>query len=168
MHLVLVGPMAVGKSTVGRAVARRLGRPLRDSDDDLMAERGVTGAQVAVRDGVGALHRWEAAHLRRALASEQPAVIAAAASVVDDPECRAALGDAFVVWLRAPGDVLVDRLGHGDHRRRLGPATDVAALVDERAPRYAAVADAVVDAASRPAADVVSQVMAALPPALAR
>jgi shikimate kinase len=157
--------MAVGKSTVGRALAARLGRPLRDSDVDLMAEQGVTGAQVAARDGVGALHRWEAAHLRRSLADDRPAVIAAAASVVDDPACRAAMGDAFVVWLRAPGDLLAARLGHGDHRRRIGEATDAAGLVGEREPRYAEVADAVVDTAGRSAADVVSRVAAALPPA---
>ncbi|HEX6237089.1 MAG TPA: shikimate kinase [Acidimicrobiales bacterium] len=161
MHVVLVGPMAVGKSTVGHLLAERLGRPLRDSDEDLLAERGVTGAEVAVREGVDALHRWEASHLLRALAGDRPAVIAAAASVVDDPACRAALRAAFVVWLRAPVELLVDRLGDDDHRRRLG-ATDVGDLIRTRAPRYAAVADAAVDA-SAPVGDVAGRVLAALP-----
>lgn len=161
MHVVLVGPMAVGKSTVGRLLAERLGRPLRDSDDDLYAERGVTGAEVAEREGVDALHHWEASHLLRALAGDRPAVIAAAASVVDDPACRAALGTAFVVWLRAPVEQLVDRLGDDDHRRRLGEVS-AGDLVRARAPRYAAVADAVVDASGR-VVDVAARVLASLP-----
>ena len=102
MHVVLVGPMGVGKSSVGRGVAEALGRPLRDSDDDLAAERGIRGRELAATEGVDALHAWEAEHLLRSLASAEPSVIAAAASVVDDPRAAAALAEPFVVWLRAP------------------------------------------------------------------
>ena len=62
-HLVVMGPMAVGKSTVGEALAGRTGRPLRDSDRDLAEAEGLTGRQFARAKGVEALHRWEAEHL---------------------------------------------------------------------------------------------------------
>jgi shikimate kinase len=148
-HVVVVGSMAVGKSTVGRALAARLGRPFRDSDDDLEATRGLTGRALAEREGVDALHRWEAEHLLAALAGKQPSVIAAAASVVDDGACLAALREPFVVWLRATAAVLAQRMVDGarrdDHRRRLGDATVVAELEARRADRFAAVADLTVD-----------------------
>src|SRR4029450_13513392 len=80
-HIVVVGSMAVGKSTVGRGLAARLGRPFRDSDADLGATGGGTGRGLAEREGVEALHRWEAGHLLTALEGSQPAVVAAAASV---------------------------------------------------------------------------------------
>src|SRR4030095_2586248 len=112
-HVVVVGSMAVGKSTVGRALAARLRRPFRDSDEDLEAARGVTGRELAQREGVDALHRWEAKHLQAALAGTQPAVVAAAASVVDDDASLAALREPFVVWLRAPAAVLAQRIPVG-------------------------------------------------------
>jgi shikimate kinase len=148
-HVVVVGSMAVGKSTVGRALAARLGRPFRDSDDDLEATRGLTGRALAEREGVDALHRWEAEHLRATLAGNQPAVVAAAASVVDDDACLAALREPFVVWLRAPAAVLAQRIADGtrtdDQRRPLGDATVVAELETHRADRFAAVADLTID-----------------------
>jgi shikimate kinase len=147
-HVVVVGSMAVGKSTVGRALAARLGRPFRDSDADLAATRGLTGRALAEREGVDALHRWEAHHLLAALAGSEPAVVAAAASVVDDAACLAALHDPFVVWLRAPAAVLAGRVAGGsgadDHRRAVDAAA-VAALEAERAGRFGAVADLTVD-----------------------
>jgi shikimate kinase len=165
--------MAVGKSTVGRALAARLGRPFRDSDDDLEATQGLTGRALAEREGVDALHRWEAGHLRAALAGTQPAVVAAAASVVDDDACLAALREPFVVWLRAPAGVLAQRIADGtrgdDHRRALGDATAVAELQAHRAGRFAAVADLPVDTVADGTAKspdaIVATILAALQPA---
>jgi shikimate kinase len=178
VHVVLLGSMGVGKSTIGAGLAARLGRPLRDSDADLAATRGLRGRELAAREGVEALHRWEIGHLRRALSSAEPAVIAAAASVIDDPGCRAALGGAYVVWLRAPAPTLAARLSPGDHRRPLtapgGPtgARDVveavAAVEARRAPRYRAVADLVVDTSGATPEEVALRVFGALPDGLAR
>src|ERR671911_539129 len=106
-HVVLVGGMAVGKTTVGWRVAVSLRRPLRDSDIDLEAARGTSGRELAERDGTAALHRWEADHLLRALASPEPQVVAAAASVVDDDRCLHALAAPFVAWLRAPAPMVL-------------------------------------------------------------
>lgn len=172
-HVVVVGSMAVGKSTVGRALAARLGRPFRDSDEDLGAARGVTGRELARREGVDALHRWEAKHLQAALAGTQPAVVAAAASVVDDDASLAALREPFVVWLRAPAAVLAQRIADGtwgdDHRRPLADATAVAELEAHRAGRFDAVADLTIDTVAdgtttSPDA-IVATILAALQPA---
>jgi shikimate kinase len=172
-HVVVVGSMAVGKSTVGRALAARLGRPFRDSDDDLEATRGLTGRALAGREGVEALHRWEAEHLLTALAETRPAVVAAAASVVDNPACLAALQEPFVVWLRAPAAVLAQRMADGapadDHRRPLGDSTAVAELEARRAGRFDAVADLTIDTvaggkATSPDA-IVAMILSALQPA---
>ena len=148
-HVVIVGSMAVGKSTAGRALASRLGWPFRDSDDDLAAARGITGRELAEREGVEALHSWEADHLLRTLAEPHPIVVAAAASVVDDAACRAALKRPFVVWLRAPATVLARRMEGDarvlDHRRELGSADAARGLEARRAGRFAAVADLAID-----------------------
>jgi shikimate kinase len=141
--------MAVGKTTVGWRVAVSLRRPLRDSDIDLEAARGTSGRELAERDGIAALHRWEADHLLRALASPEPQVVAAAASVVDDDRCLHALAAPFVAWLRAPAPMVLARLSGDEQRRRLGadPAAAVSALAARRAPRYALVANVTIDVA---------------------
>jgi len=165
VHVVIVGPMGVGKSTIGREVAARLDRPLRDSDDDLSAARGISGRELTAREGIGALHRWEADHLLAALSDDEPAVIAAAASVVDDPRVRAALDEPFVVWLRAPTELLVARVLESDHRPDLGPdpAATIARIVEARTERYAEVADLAVDAADVDPVQVGLAVVEALP-----
>lgn len=170
-HLVIMGPMAAGKSTVGRALAAALDRPYRDSDDDLAAERGITGRALARAEGVGALHRWEARHLARALADPTPAVVAPAASTVEDAGLRRALADHVVVVLTARPDVLVARMRAGDWRRELGDdeadALDgVAAIARRRAPWFAEVADVVVDVSDLSPPEAVATVLRRLPASL--
>jgi shikimate kinase len=151
-HIVLVGPMGVGKTTVGAEVARRLGRPLRDSDGDVDARASHRNArELAERQGVEALHRLEADLLLEAVASPAPSVVAAAASVVEDPRVLDALQEPFVVWLAAPPELLVPRLGSGDHRRDLGPDPHGALqrLAAQRESGYRAVADARLEVGDR-------------------
>jgi shikimate kinase len=165
MHVVVVGPMAVGKSTVAHRLADRLGWPVRDSDDDLEAERGFSGRELAATAGVDALHRWECSHLGRAVAAETPTVIAAAASVVEDPLCREALAEQFVVWLRAPAAVRTGRMEAQGHRRSLGP-DPVGALTTldaERAELYAAVADLTVDTGEASPDEIAATILDHLP-----
>jgi shikimate kinase len=168
-HVVVVGGMAVGKTTIARALADRLRRPLRDSDVDLALARGREGRAVAQVEGVAALHRWEAQHLLEALASAEPVVVAAAASVVDDDRCLQALAAPFVAWLRARPTTEAQRIESDDHRRRLGddPAAALAALAARRAPRYAEVADVTVDVDALAPDAVVEAVVSVLSPTLA-
>jgi shikimate kinase len=165
MHVVVVGPMAVGKSTVARRLAARLGWPMRDSDDDLEAERGFSGRELAATAGVDALHRWECSHLGRSVAVPTPTVVAAAASVVEDPLCREALADQFVVWLQAPAAVRAARMQASGHRRSLGPdpVGALATLDGERAELYAAVADLAVDTSETDPDEIVATILDHLP-----
>jgi shikimate kinase len=171
VHVVLVGPMAVGKSTVARALGDRLGWPVRDSDDDLQRERGFSGRELAAAAGVAALHRWESAHLRRAVAATSPSVVAAAASVVDDPLSRDALADQFVVWLQASAVTRAERMSQPqqpqqpDHRRTLGgdPVEALASLDEGRAEGYEGVADLVVDAGDATPDQIVATICDRMP-----
>ena len=74
-HVVLIGLMGSGKTTVGRALADVLGRPFRDSDTDLLERTGHSARDLAARDGVEALHVLELEHLLDAVRGSTPAVI---------------------------------------------------------------------------------------------
>lgn len=156
--------MGSGKTTVAKLLASSLDRPLWDSDLDLQAQYEASAAQQVEREGTDVLHAREACHLRDALADTPPPVIAAAASVVEDPACRDALADAFVVWLDAPPRVLADRMRDGRHRPHYDP--DLEKMLSfhraRRGPWFRLVADLTVDVSDITPAEAVKQILAAL------
>lgn len=156
-HLVVMGMMGSGKTTLGSGLAEHLHRPLLDSDAEIERDRGWTGAEIAEREGVEALHELEREVLLRALRTPSPAVVTAAASVVTDERCRRALDPAVVVWLDAPVDALAARVASGAHRRPI----DVAAaqrLATARRESFVEVADLRLDAL-RPADELLAEVL---------
>lgn len=147
---MLIGMMGAGKTAIGRAVAERLDRPFRDSDADLEARAGVSGAEIAARDGVDRLHELEEELILDALASDAPTVVAAAGWVVESERCRRAMhDDAFVVWLDAPVATLLPRMAAGDHRRPLDRSA-TQALLERRRRWFERVADLRLDALDPP------------------
>jgi shikimate kinase len=150
--VVLVGLMGVGKSTVGRLLAERLGVPLHDTDDLVEARAGRSVREIFAADGEDAFRTLEAEVLADTLAravTGEPCVVAAAGGVVLAAANRQLLQTpgAVVVWLRAEPSVLAARVGAQDHRPLLDadPAGRLAAMHVERTPLYAAVADLTFD-----------------------
>jgi shikimate kinase len=162
-HLVLVGMMGVGKSTVGRIVAAELDRPLRDSDEMIEDRTGRTVREIWSTDGEPAFRALETEMLVEALREPEPSVIAAAGGVVLSERNRAALkdADAQVVWLLADVEVLLDRVRNGMHRPLLDddPEGTLRRMYDDRAPLYQDVADAIVSVDNRTPADVAKAVL---------
>ncbi|GII59634.1 shikimate kinase [Planotetraspora thailandica] len=161
MPVVVTGLMGAGKSTVARLLAQALDRPMRDSDADLESRYGETAAAMAADVGADELHAREALVLRDALASGAVPVIAAAASTVDDPESRAALGSAFVVFLDGPPDVLAERMRSSPHRPHFKP--DLAEMLTEqrarRLPHFQEVADLTVDTSAHTPEEIAAAVL---------
>jgi shikimate kinase len=162
-HLVLVGLMGSGKSTVGRIVAERLGRPLFDSDAMIEARTGRTVREIFLDEGEPAFRTLETAALVDALAAPEPSVIAAAGGVVLREENRRALSDAGarVVWLRAEPTTLVERVRSGMHRPSLDddPEGTLRRMHDTREALYREVATCVVSVDGRSVTDVVEAVL---------
>jgi len=140
-HIVVVGAMGSGKSTLARALAEALERVLFDSDRSIQERTGHNGREIAQRDGVEALHRLEKEVLLEPLEGRDPAVVAAAASVIDDPAVRDALQGMFCVWVTADPEILAQRSARGAHRRPVGKSEHL----ERRDPLFQQVADLVVD-----------------------
>ena len=142
-HVVLVGLMGSGKSTVGRLLALQLDRPLVDNDAQVHALTGRTVAEISVEDGVDEMRRLESEALNAALAGTAPAVVTAAAGTILDPEVRRRLQEHFVVWLRADPSTAATRVAADPLRPLLGghPEEVLRAQAEHRFPLYAEVAD---------------------------
>lgn len=170
-HLVLVGMMGSGKSTVGRLVAASLGRPFVDIDDEVAATAGSSVADLFAGGGESAFRALEEEALARCLAAEADTVIAAGGGVVVREENRARLGAARVVWLRARPATLAVRVGDATSRPLLAGASGVdeaearlAELAAERVGLYEAVADVVVDVDGLSADQAAARVLEAARP----
>ncbi len=148
VHVVLVGLMGAGKTTVGNVVAARLGRELVDSDMRIEERTGRTVKEILAADGVEALRRHESDALFDALADGTPRVIAAAGGVVLDPAHRRRLtaSGAFVVWLDADPRLLAPRTLTRKHRPWLDddPVGTLDRMHRERSPLYDEVASLIV------------------------
>ncbi len=146
--VVLVGLSGSGKSTVGRCLAQRLGRPFVDLDALIESRTGRQPAELIEREGEPRFRELEAEAIREAV-SRPGTILATGGGAVVDPLNRWALWEAgTVAWLDAAGDLLLERV-RGDVvvRPLLGgdAAASLARLRREREPFYRA-ADLRVDA----------------------
>ncbi len=162
-HLVLVGLMGVGKTTVARELGRRLGRRVVDTDEAIEHATGRTVRAIFAEDGEPAFRALETRVLLDALAAPEPVVLAAAGGVVLSEENRAALSDdrSRVFWLVADTALLADRVRSGVHRPALDddPAGTLQRMHELRQPLYREVADVVVGVDGRSIDDVVEAVL---------
>jgi shikimate kinase len=151
-HVVLLGLMGAGKTSVGRRVAARLRRELVDGDA-VLEERtgGRTAADVAAAEGIDGLHALEAQIALEAVASTTPAVIGPGASVIEVDAVRDALAGHVVVWLTASATYLAERAVQKDHRPLLDDGDPEELFTHQlaiRTPLVAPLADLVIDVAS--------------------
>lgn len=173
-RILITGMMAVGKSTIGAAVSRLTGWPYVDNDDVVRSIAGRSASEVLAASGVVELRRVERAALDAVLDLEPPVVAGVAGGVIEDPDARRRMSEAaFVVHLRAPLDVLAERI-RGDEERAQRGDGDARPWIDgnveealERLNRgrgdlYEGTADLVVDVAGREPADIAAEIVTAV------
>ena len=139
--VLLIGPRAAGKSTVGPLLAGLLAMPFRDADVEIEAEAGRSIADL-MKEGV--FRAVEAQALGRIL-GDPPAVVAAGGGAVLWAGFQQAAAAWAVVWLDASPQVLAERLQSdpGGRPSLTGrePAEEIGDVARARAPLYRAVAD---------------------------
>jgi len=145
----LVGMMGAGKTSIGRNLARELGREFVDLDVALEARCGVPIPHIFDIEGETGFRRRETRILAD-YADKPQTVLATGGGVVLAEANRALLKRGTVVYLRVNAEELLRRLA-GDKQRPMmqvdDPQARVAQLLALRTPLYEAVADVVFDTA---------------------
>ena len=138
--LVLVGMMGVGKSTIGRRLAARLGLRFLDADIEIeVAHAGMTIPEIFATHGEPYFRDGEARVIARLLDSG-PAVIATGGGAFMREETRNRIRDKAVsIWLKADVDIIMKRVKRRADRPLLqteDPVATVSRLLEAREPVY--------------------------------
>ena len=136
--VVLVGPMGVGKTTVGKKLAKALKVPFIDTDAVVVAEHGEI-SQIFETQGEPAFRALEEAAVAAAIT--EPSVVATGGGVVLSAVTRELLKAATVIYLSTDGRHIKSRLTGGKRPLLKNGFDDWTRIYDERKPIYESVAD---------------------------
>lgn len=157
MIVYLVGMPGSGKSTVGPELARRLGVPFIELDEEVERAAGSSVREIFEREGEARFRELEAAALVE-VASQDPSVVSCGGGVVLEPANRVTLrATGEVVFLSVPLDVLQGRIAPSTDRPLIRTEGDLERLSREREALYREFAAHVVDA-SGPAEEVAAAI----------
>ncbi|WP_114856077.1 shikimate kinase [Brachybacterium sp. YJGR34] len=122
---ILIGPMAAGKTSVGRALASQLDVPFADLDALIAEAAGRSIPEIFAEEGEAAFRELEAETLERAL-HEHPGVLSLGGGAPLHPRSRERLRGAPVIWLDVDEVIAARRLAHGAGRPMLSGADPMA------------------------------------------
>ncbi|MFH9817928.1 shikimate kinase [Streptomyces sp. NPDC017230] len=161
--VVLVGPMGVGKSTVGQLLAEQLGVGYRDTDEDIVSARGRAIAEIFVDEGESVFRALEKESVRTALAGHD-GVLALGGGAILDPDTRGLLAGQRVVYLSMEVEEAVRRTGLNAARPLLAvnPRKQWRELMEARRGLYEEVATVVVATDGRTPEEVTQAVLDAV------
>ncbi len=163
--IVMIGPMAVGKSVIGAELARTLGLDFVDTDQQIIARHGAIPRIFAAR-GEHHFRQLEARAVAEVLDSPKArtVVLSLGGGAVLDTGTQQLLARATVVFLRATVDTVKERIVRNTNRPLLAadPVAAWSRLAAARGPVYARLADVTVDVGKSSVPELVAQLIALL------
>jgi len=166
--IFLVGMMGAGKTTVGKLLAKRLGKTFMDTDHEIQSRTGVSISTIFEIEGESGFRRRESAVLEE-IAGRRDLVVATGGGIVLSRENRKMLREqGTVVYLRASLDDLFGRTRRDRSRPLLqteDPRGKLAELLVARDPLYREVADIIMDTSTQSVHALVRQLERRLSPA---
>ncbi|MGO2659772.1 shikimate kinase [Mycetocola reblochoni] len=159
---VLIGPMGVGKTRLGKRVAKRLGVPFTDTDKVVVAAHGPI-TDIFAEHGEDWFRGVESETVLAAL--EGDGIVSLGGGAVLHPATRAALAGHTVVFLTSPAEAVLARIDLGKRPLLRDDPGAWERIFREREPVYRALASHTVDTSGRPMEHVVDTIVALVAPA---
>jgi shikimate dehydrogenase len=165
MNIVLIGMRGSGKTTVGKILARKLGRDLVEMDELIARKAGLTIPEIVGKDGWAKFRDIEE-EITDEVAERDNIVNASGGGVVTREKNVTKLKkNGVLVWLQASVDTLLERIGKDSERPLLAGRTqreDMEITLAERLPLYQKAADLVVDTENQTPQEVADLVIKSL------
>ncbi len=158
--LVLVGPMGVGKTTIGKKLARALQLDFIDTDAALVAQLGSI-SEIFEQHGEPKFRELEEQAVAEAL--KKVAVIATGGGAVMSPTTQMALkSQATVCYLSTDGRHMASRLSNGNRPLLTNGIDGWKDIYEQRRSTYEGVANFEIDTSSKPLAAIVQEIKSQL------
>jgi shikimate kinase len=154
--VILIGPMGVGKTTIGKKLAKQLGVAFVDTDKEIVKDHGSI-AKIFDKSGEEHFRELESEYLLRAISSG--GVIATGGGVVTQEANRESLKREFVIYLSSNGRHMASRLIAGRRPLLKNGISDWKRIYEDRKPLYEEVASVEVETSSKPLATIVSEIV---------
>lgn len=154
--VILIGPMGVGKTTIGKKLAKQLNLVFIDTDKEIVREHGSI-AKVFDKFGEQHFRELESQFLLRAVATG--GVIATGGGVVTQATNRKVLRENFVVYLSSNGRHMASRLLTGRRPLLKNGIADWKRIYEERKPLYEESSTVEVATSSKPLGSIVSEIV---------
>lgn len=166
--IILIGGRGVGKTTIGRLLARRVGLPFADTDETVECVVGISVTEFFESRGEPAFRAMESAALQQVL-TQSPVVVATGGGIVESEANRHVMKqNGLIVWLNASPKIAFDRILNdpfsGQRRPNLTAMerlTEIGVLMEKRRPWYEEIADLTIDTSALSPDGVVSAILAA-------
>jgi XRE family transcriptional regulator, aerobic/anaerobic benzoate catabolism transcriptional regulator len=148
-RVTLIGLRGAGKTTLGAALAKSMGRSLVELDKEIEREAGISLSEVFLLYGQAGYRRIERRCLERVINSQEDIVLTVGGGIVSEPETyNLLLLNCYTVWVKAAPEEHMSRvIEQGDMRPMAGHAEameDLRNILVAREPLYSK-ADVVVD-----------------------
>lgn len=161
-NVVLVGPMGVGKTTIGRQLAKALRMHFKDSDREIEARTGVDIPLIFELEGEEGFRRRESSMVEE-LMDQGGLVLATGGGAVIDPANRQVMASkGVVIYLSADISQLLERTSKDTKRPLLqtaNPEKRIRELVEARHPLYRDVATFMVNTGGRSVKSVIKEIL---------
>ena len=157
--IVLVGPMGVGKSTVGKKLARTLGVPFTDTDVMISKAHGNID-QIFAEQGEDKFREYELEALQSACA--EPGVVATGGGAVLSHTAQAILDSVTVVYLATDGRHIASRLTPGNRPLLKNGMEDWKRIYDMRKSIYESVADVEINTSAQSLSATIAEIRSRL------
>jgi shikimate kinase len=164
--VVLIGYRGSGKSSVGRALAARLGVPHLDTDELVASAAGTTIAEIFKAEGEPGFRRRESQAVQQAVRAGAAAISAGGGVVESEANMRRLKRFGYVVWLTAPPETLQERIQSDQRSNRSRPdltphggLAEIEQVLARREPLYQRWADLQISTDSRSVNQVADEIL---------
>lgn len=153
--------MGAGKTTVGKQLAKQLGKTFYDTDHEIEKRTGVKIPVIFDLEGEAGFRKRETAVIEELVQIKNIVLATGGGAILAEENRRALKANGCIIYLRATVNDLYKRMRH-DKQRPLLQNVDIKAkletLYQERNPIYTATADIIVDTGHQPASVLVNQI----------